>query len=360
MKETKTNAIVAITAIVAAIVMTLALSFAIGKLSFSGGMHTFTVVFPSASGISVSSEVKLAGAPIGRVKSIKLIRLEDQTPDPLSKLYNSVEVIVQVQPTAEVQEGCTATIQQDGLGLSPHYLLFMPSRNHQAPLLANGAQIQGQLPQDISSMVQTVGNTLLKADALIDEMQPAMEQLKTLSSSMNDRLPGFLTTTQQLLENVNGLMASFSTPEDKDKLKNLVTNLNLFAVKGNNTLVKADAMIDHLNPDLDQLKTLSATLNDRLPDLLGRTEHLVDNADGFIATVGTPEQEEKLKKLINNFGVISDNLKVVSANAIALTATLAQTPWRLVWGGKTVQPPSAEEVLKSDKALPVKDNIAGH
>jgi len=119
-------------------------------------------------------------------------------------------------------------------------------------------------------------------------------------------------------------------------------------------------VIDHLAPDLDQLKTLTGTLNERMPSFLDRTEQLVDHTDGFVSTVGTPEQEEKMKKLINNFAVISDNLKVVSSNAIALTATLAQTPWRLVWGGKTVQPPPAAEVLKSDRALPVKDNVAGH
>jgi len=360
MKETKMNAGIAITAMVAAVLMTLALSFSIGKWSLHGSAHTFTVVFPSASGISANSEVKLAGAPIGRVKVIKLIPLEEQTQDPLTKLYNSVAVIVEVAPTAQVQQDCTATIRQDGIGLSPQYLLFTPGRNHEATLLENGATIQGQAPVDMSGLVQTASNTMLKAGALIDEMQPAMEQLKTLSGTMNDRLPPFLEKTEVLVDNLNGMLASITDPNDRDKLKKLIANLDFFAVKGGTTLIKADATLDRLDPALDQLKTLSGTMNDHLPNLLTRTEKLVDNANGFVSTVGTPEQEEKLRKLITNLNVVSENLKVVTANAQALTATLAQAPWRLVWGGKTVQPPTAEEVLKSDKPIPVKDNLPSH
>lgn len=357
MKENKTNAVVAGTAITAAILMTLALSFAIGKWSLGGKSHTFIVLFPSASGISASSEVKLAGAPIGRVKSIKLIPLEEQTQDPLTKYYNSVAVTVRVDPNAQIQEECTATLKQDGIGLSPQYLLFTPGRNHQAKLLEDGATIQGQLPQDITSLVQTAGTTLLKADALIEEMQPAMDQIKNLSGTMNERLPGFLGKTENLVDSLNGVMSSFSSPDDRDKLKKLVSNLDTFAVKGSGTLVKADLFIDRADPAIDQLKTLSTTMNEHLPGLLGRTEQLVTNSNGFISTVGTPEQEEKLKKLISNFGIISDNLKVISYNTRALTATLAEAPWRVVWGGKTIQPPSADQVLKSDKPLPVQDNL---
>src|SRR5579863_6458220 len=116
MKESKLNAAVAITALLAAVLMTLALSFAIGKWSWNTSVHTFTVVFPIASGINANSEVKLAGAPIGRVKSIELIPLEKQTQDPFTKLYNSVAVVVQVAPTAQVQEECSVTIRQDGIG----------------------------------------------------------------------------------------------------------------------------------------------------------------------------------------------------------------------------------------------------
>lgn len=353
MKDSKINAFIAITALVAAILMALALSFAIGKWGFNGGMHTLTVDFPSASGINSNSIVKLAGAPIGRVKSIKLIPLEEQTEDPLTKLYNSVAVVIEISPTAPVQEGSTVTVRQDGIGLSPQYVLITPGRNHQAKLLENGATLQGEAPVDMSGLVQSVSNTLLKVDALVDDMQPAMAQLKTLSATMNEHLPPFLTKSEGLVDNLNALLSTINSKDDPDKLKKLVANLNAFAVNGNVAFTKATLTLDRADPTLDQLKTLSTTLNEHMPDLLTRTEKLVDNGNGLVSAVGSPEQQEKIRKLITNLGVISDNLKVVTANAEALTATLAQTPWRVVWGGKTIQPPPAEVVLKSDKPIPL-------
>jgi ABC-type transporter Mla subunit MlaD len=361
MKESKINTAIALMTLGAAVLMTLALSFAIGKWSLHSSEHTLTIVFPSASGLSAQSEVKLAGAPIGRVKEIKLIPLDQQSQDPITGLYNSVAVIVEVSPTAQVQQECSATIRQDGIGLSPQYLLLTPGRNHQAKLLENGAVLQGESPLDLSGLVQTASNTMLKADALIDDMRPAMAQMKTLSETLNEHLPPFLGKTEQLVDNMNGFLSSISSPDDRDKLKRLINNLDLLAVKGGKTLDKADTTLDHLDPDLTQLKTLSETLNDHLPILLPKTERMVDHADGLVSSMGTPEQQEKIKKLITNLSVVSENLKVVSANAQALTATLAHEPWRLVWGGKTVQPPSAEEVLKSDNPVPIKDNFqSGH
>lgn len=357
MKGNKINTAIALITLGAAVLMTIALSFAIGKWSLYSNDHTFTIVFPSASGLSAQSEVKLAGAPIGRVKVIKLIPLNEQIEDPSTGLYNAVAVVIDVSPTAQVQQECTATIRQDGIGLSPEYLLLTPGRNHQAKLLDSGAILQGQSPLDLSGLVQTASNTMLKADALIDDMRPAMAQMKTLSETMNEHLPPFLGKTETLVDNLNGFLSSISSPDDRDKLKRLITNLDIFAVKGNTTLGKADATLDHLDPAIDQLKTLSTTMNDHLPVLLPKTERLVDNANGFISTVGTPEQQEKIRKLITNLGVVTDNLKVVTANAQALTATLAQEPWRLVWGGKTVPPPSADIVLKSDKPIPLQDNL---
>jgi phospholipid/cholesterol/gamma-HCH transport system substrate-binding protein len=355
MKEAKLNALVAITALLAALLMIVGLSYAIGKWSLNTSVHTFTVVFPSASGLSANSQVKLAGAPIGRVVSVKLIPLEQQTQDPLTQLYNSVGVEIAVAPTAQVQDGCSVTIRQDGIGIVPQYLLITPGRDHQAKLLENGAVLQGEPPLDMSGLVQTAGNTLLKVDALVDQMQPAMTQLKTLSATMNDQLPPFLGKSEKLVDNLNGMISSMSDPDDPDKLKKLITNLDLVAVKGTNTLGKVDITLDRLDPALDQLKSLSATMNEQFPSLLTRASRLVDNTNGLVAAVGSPEQQAKLKQLIANLKVVSDNLKVVTANAEALTATLAQTPWRLVWGGKTVQPPPTDQVLKSNESIPVQN-----
>src|ERR1700734_3561393 len=98
MKETQTNAAIAIATVVGALIMLIALSFAIGKWSLGGRQHEIIVRFPIASGLNANSEVKYAGAPVGRVKVIRIIARKDQTEDPFTKQVNSVEVVAEVDP----------------------------------------------------------------------------------------------------------------------------------------------------------------------------------------------------------------------------------------------------------------------
>src|SRR5271156_1466245 len=112
MKETQTNAAIAIATVVGALIMLIALSFAIGKWSMGGHKHEIIVRFPVASGLNANSEVKFAGAPGGRGKVIRIIARKDQTEDPFTKNVNCVEVVAEVDPNVEIGEDCKATIKQ--------------------------------------------------------------------------------------------------------------------------------------------------------------------------------------------------------------------------------------------------------
>ena len=59
MKDNRTNALIAGVALVAALLMTLALSFAIGKWSFGNSGNKITIKFPVATGITPNAEVKI-------------------------------------------------------------------------------------------------------------------------------------------------------------------------------------------------------------------------------------------------------------------------------------------------------------
>jgi len=61
--------------------------------------------------------------------------------------------------------------------------------------------------------------------------------------------------------------------------------------------------------------------------------------------------------MLNSLRVSTENLKVVSTNAKALTATLAEKPWRVFWGGSTVTPPSEDEILKSNQVIRLKPDV---
>ena len=58
MKDSRINAIIAGIALVAAVLMCAALSFAIGKWSFGSSGHVYVIKFPNATGITPNAEVK--------------------------------------------------------------------------------------------------------------------------------------------------------------------------------------------------------------------------------------------------------------------------------------------------------------
>jgi phospholipid/cholesterol/gamma-HCH transport system substrate-binding protein len=275
MKENKSNAVIAIATVAAAILMALALSLAIGKWSFGSTGYKVTLLFPSATGINVNSEVKYAGATVGRVTQVALIPRDQQTQDPLTKDYNCVKVVVEINDNVQIGEDSSVTLKQDGLGISAKYVLIMPGQNHDSKLLTDGATMQGTQAFDLTDLVQPAGEALHQARNLVVQLQPMMTRFDALSRNLEASLPPLIDNANKFLSHGDAVLANLSTPESKERINDLLANLR----------------------------------------------------------------------------VSTDNLKVVSSNAKALTATLAATPWRLVWGGPTVPAPPENEVLKSDKVI---------
>ena len=281
MKDTQINALIAISTVVAAVIMLGALSLAIGKWSLGGGRHELIVKFPNASGINANSEVKFAGSPCGRVKAVRVIARKDQTMDPLTKQYNCIEVVCDIDPDLEIGQDVEVTIKQDGLGIAAKYILLTPGPDHDSQDLADGAEVQGIAPFELTDLLQPAGEALDQAKALVTRLGPMLDRLDVLSTSLQANLPPLMTHADKLLRDGDGVLANLNTPQDRDRINNVLANLR----------------------------------------------------------------------------ITTDNLKVVSYNTKALTATLAQKPWRVFWGGSTVQPPSEEQAMKSSTTIPLKPDV---
>ena len=281
MQENKINATIAIATLIAAVLMCAALSFAIGKWSWGQSGYQLIIKFPNATGITPNSEVKYAGAHAGRVKQIRLIPRPEQTQDPGTKLFNCVEVDVEVDRQLEIGEDVAATIKQDGFGISAKYVLLTPGPDHGSKPLADGDTVQGEMPFDLSDLIQPAGDALEQAKSLVTQLQPVLDRLDVLSQKMSTSLPPLMDHADKFLQDGDGVIANFNSPDGKQRL---------------------NAMLDSLR-------------------------------------------------------VSTENLKVVSTNAKALTATLAAKPWRVFWGGPTILPPSEDEILKSNQVLRLKPEV---
>jgi ABC-type transporter Mla subunit MlaD len=284
MKDSRINAFIAGTALVAAVLMAAALSYAIGKWSFGNHGNLYTLKFPNATGMTPNAEVKFAGAPCGRVTQVKLIPRKDQDQDPKTGLFNCVEVIIDVNKDVEVDQGVEATIKQDGIGIAAKYILLTPGPDRESPVLADNAVIQGSMPFDLSDLLQPAGDALMQAKVLVSQLQPALAQLGPIMKRMDT-----ITT-------------------------------------------KLEPMIDH-------------------------GDKLLTDGDDVISVINTPDGKQRLRDIVASLAVSTENLKVVSYNAKALTSTLAQKPWRVFWGGTTVAPVPENEALKSDSVVPPKADV---
>lgn len=116
-------------------------------------------------------------------------------------------------------------------------------------------------------------------------------------------------------------------------------------------------LITKLMPVVENLQGITVSLNQSLPTLTENLNDVMTETNSLLKITTTPENKERITRLLANLRVITDNLKVVTTNAKALTSTLAQKPWRLIWGGPTNPIPSEEEVMKSDKPVPIKNVI---
>jgi ABC-type transporter Mla subunit MlaD len=122
-------------------------------------------------------------------------------------------------------------------------------------------------------------------------------------------------------------------------------------------LTQARQLVDKIGPALDKLQSLGDQMSTKLPTLIDNGNKFLKDGDDVLANFNTPDGKKRLNDLLNSLRVSMENLKVVTSNAKALTQTLAEKPWRVIWGGKTVQPPPEDQVLDSNHVIRLKPGV---
>jgi ABC-type transporter Mla subunit MlaD len=296
----KPEYLVALTVIAGAIILVVAMSYAIGKLNFGATPRELRLAFQSIDGITINSDVRYAGAPVGLVRAIRVMNPRQQRdleglriPGTSTGRPLAIELTVTLPQDLELFEGTVFTISQD-TPLSPKYIALEP-RRFEGKSLDLARVYVGKQPAGLEDLVKTAEDTLSKASAALD--------------------------------------------------------------KAEGTLGKVDTALDDLMPTVRELNSIATRVNEALPNIMVSLDALLDDGDALISSLNTPENLNRIQELLANLNVVTANFKVVSSNAKALTLTLAETPWRLLWGGKTNPPPPEKEVLKSNQPVPVRNVI---
>jgi ABC-type transporter Mla subunit MlaD len=107
-----------------------------------------------------------------------------------------------------------------------------------------------------------------------------------------------------------------------------------------------------LEPTMANLNALTEKLQEDMPNVLARLESVLGSSDALLKDVSSEEGRARLENMLKELHVVMSNMKVVSTHAKALTSTLGEKPWRLLWGDRPNVLPTEAEIMASDKPLP--------
>ncbi len=134
------------------------LVFKAGDFSFKPG-YTVRFIFTSVSGVETGSPVRLAGVPIGQVKSIQVMRNRGET---------QVEIAAWIEQGAFIEEDAEVQINTLGL-LGEKYVEITPGTGG-AKTLGDGGMIAGRTPATFEKITESGTRLIQKIEHTVDNI----------------------------------------------------------------------------------------------------------------------------------------------------------------------------------------------
>ncbi len=326
------------------VVMTLltAALFAIFGQYRSGADNSYSALFADASSLKSGDSVRVAGVRIGTVKDVAL------QPD------NKVVVDFDADRKVVLTSATKATVRYLNL-VGDRYLELVDSPGSakiqppgsQIPLdrtepaldldlLLGGLKpvVQGLNPNDVNALTNSLIQILQGQDGNI-------ESLFSKTTSFTTALADNGQTVQQLIDNLNTVIATISKDGDKfsgavDKLEKLVTGLAADKDPIGQSITALDNGTASLTDLLNQARTpLAGTVDQlgRLAPLLDQDKELLD-----ISIKKAPANYRKVVRLGSYGSWINQYLCGLSLRVSDLQGRTAYFPWIIQHTGRCAEP----------------------
>lgn len=291
MKRNFSDYLVALAVIVCSAVLLAALTIALTGYRLKKPTRTLQIDYEDVTGIKVHSEVRYAGAPAGRVISMRHLTAAQRVAQENKK--DAVRVTVALEENIpSLPADITATLSSDTL-LSPKFVALSAGTPGTATL-ANNSVIEGHPAYGIEQITAAAGPLFENANKLIDNLNGTVTNVKT-------DLGQFLPKLSPLVDTLKG---------DAEDLQKVIQGLNGVEKNANNVFETAG-------------------------EFFGSTD-------------------KKLQEQMRELHVILLNLKVVTTHAKAITETLGEKPSRLIFGGKANKLTPEAQILRSREPVPAK------
>ena len=241
----------------------------------------------SVSGLSIGSEVRYLGVPVGRVTSIKL------TPERAGR----VDVMVGAQQLLPDSDLLVAMLEGQGItGLS---IIELRDRRNSDPTFDAPAGVVPGLPSMLSQLSDSAGsvteraaealariNTLLSTETISD-LQLSIEQIRIMTTNIASatadlgELTSSITRLSQELEKTVPDYRAVAIRLEEEVLP-AVTGA------GNSLQAASDAITSAVGENSEALQQM---MNRQLPTLIGMTDQLADTLEQLSQTVESISEE---------------------------------------------------------------------
>lgn len=307
-----------------------------------GAQNKYTAVFDDVSSLKSGDAVKVAGVRIGSVSSVKL------QPD------NQVIVRFGADRDIVLTSGTKAAVRYLNL-VGDRYLelLDTPGSAQIAPpgsvipvdrtapaldldLLLGGLKpfVQGLNPEAVNGLT----NSLI---SILQGQEGNLESLFAKTSSFSNALADNSQTVQQLVDNLNTVLATIATDGDKfsgavDRLEKLVTGLSQDRDPIGEAITALDAGTASLTDLLTEARAPLAGTVDQLARLAPLLDE--DKATLDIALQKAPANYRKLVRLGSYGSWINQYLCGMSFRVTDLQGRTAYFPWIMQHTGRCAEP----------------------
>jgi phospholipid/cholesterol/gamma-HCH transport system substrate-binding protein len=271
-----------------------------GGLSFEKTYAVY-VDFDNPGGLQSGAGVKIAGVKVG---SVKEMQFQGGKIDPKTgrRVLVRAKVAIEQRVKDAIHEDADFYVTTQGV-LGEQFLAIEPG-SIDKPLLEDGAVVKGIDPPRIDLF-------LAKAYELLDT---------TVNGIKNNRetLSAIATNTASLLKGLNVVVT-----ENKDRINRIVENVEEMTVEAK-TLAR-DARVNYVdNPKLirtvDNIERLTTQIREDSGPMLKDAREALANLNRVSATVGDPQQQEKIKKALQDVAQLAERANATVADTQAIVA----------------------------------------
>ncbi|MFH0764601.1 MAG: MlaD family protein [Candidatus Omnitrophota bacterium] len=178
------------TGLVVAAGLAVGILFWVKTTDFNSSPYRIKTYFNYAEGIKTDSIVKLAGVEVGRVEKIGF----NYVPE------TKIEVILSIDKKAKIREDSLAFISTSGM-IGDAYIGITPGSPDKV-FVKDGALIMSEDPIEMRKLMK-------KADAISENLDKTLLEVKALAQSMNDVVKGSKGRVDAIASNIEATAANF-------------------------------------------------------------------------------------------------------------------------------------------------------